>query len=115
MKEKVVVSPFPLFPDPDCRRVDTWLCRKKLNDGILIILGKSAERTNRCLGCARVRQHSFAHRGIQAVMPERVLVGDAHNFRVMNLELPAKKPGVPAGWFISRGSRLGSPGPLVMS
>ena len=28
---------------------------------------------------------------------------------------PAKKPGVPAGWFISRGSRFGSPGPLVMS
>jgi hypothetical protein len=53
--------------------------------------------------------------GFVPLKPEGVLVGDAHNFRVMNLELPAKECGVPAGWFISRGSRFGSPGPLVMS
>lgn len=47
--------------------------------------------------------------------PNECWLAIPHNRRVRNLELPAKNATVPGVWFMSNGSRFGSPGPLVMS
>jgi hypothetical protein len=59
-----------------------------------------------------VGKHRLAHGGVETVVAKGVLVGNPPEFARDEWNCRQKKPG---GWFMSSGSRFGSPGPLVMS
>jgi len=59
-----------------------------------------------------VGKHRLAHGGVETVVAKGVLVGNPPEFARDEWNCRKKKP---RGWFMSSGSRFGSPGPLVMS
>lgn len=63
-----------------------------------------------------VRLDGFPGRGeFPVVHKGPALIVKTHNLRVINLQLPAKNPGDPAGWFWSSGSHSGSVAGLLVA